>query len=976
MKIFCVTIFIINVIFSLDIQSQSKLEKADSLKDLSYYQDAIILYKAVSDSLLKNNNLSHAAPVLSNIGLAYLYLYDLENACIYLKKSLQLSVPDDTVNHVEILRKLGLYYDYANLPDSALMMHHNALKLVEKSYPDLRLKVLKSIGDVYYYQYSDYLNAKNFYVQALSLSDSFDDSNFLAHLYYTLASVLIEIGDIEKAQSYAQKALLLFKNFDLLNRSQCYSIIANSWYISSEYRIAVEYNQLAIKLVKYNPELCRNIGLLYNNLGNCFLQLEKLDSAEYYTTKAIDYIHRYNLNNFDLSISYQTLGEIYLQKENYESSLQYFKKCEKLKLQLFRFNHTETALLYFHIGNLFLKQDLIENSLKYYQKGISSLTGHKEETKSSYGDNPSIKEINNYKVYYSILMKKGAALTKLYNTTADLKVLDLAINTYYRMDQALHQNKLRIEQENSLINYAEEFKHCYESAIDLTYRKYLIAPTDSIINLAFHFMENMKSLTLWHAVNKAKVKNNLNIPDSLFLIESKIDGQIAYYNAQLEHTNHAEEINQIQIQLADLYTKKEALNMQFKNKYPEFYTLKYNFEPVKITKKLNQNRELGILSFFYGNDHLYGIYRNKNKLNFYKKPVEHINDLINVVTNCIFNNNNILNKSAYEQFCRASSKIYLYLFSDDITIPKNLLVIPDGPLSFLPLEVLLTESVHYDQINYKELPYLIKKVNIHYAFSFKTYEKDSVNASKNRFTGFSYTDKTDSQFFLEESLNEIEYLSDIFKGDFFINEPFVKEKFISESGSADVLHLALHASADTLNPLESKLVFANFNSEDEKALYTYELYGLNLTSRLTVLNACETGSGKYATGEGIMSLAKGFLYCGSKCVMTHLYKIDDKSVKDITLSFYRFLQQNNYPDVALMKAKINYLNNADEFLAHPYYWSSSILLGNTYQLINLKQRYQLNGFLIVLLLLLSGFLLFALKRFRITAGHTSFTTLL
>ena len=43
--------------------------------------------------------------------------------------------------------------------------------------------------------------------------------------------------------------------------------------------------------------------------------------------------------------------------------------------------------------------------------------------------------------------------------------------------------------------------------------------------------------------------------------------------------------------------------------------------------------------------------------------------------------------------------------------------------------------------------------------------------------------------------------------------------------------------------------------------------------------------------------------------------------------FYRLLAQGLSKDVALQKAKINYLENADQLTAHPFFWAGMVLSG-------------------------------------------------
>lgn len=146
----------------------------------------------------------------------------------------------------------------------------------------------------------------------------------------------------------------------------------------------------------------------------------------------------------------------------------------------------------------------------------------------------------------------------------------------------------------------------------------------------------------------------------------------------------------------------------------------------------------------------------------------------------------------------------------------------------------------------------------------------------------------------------------------------------------DVVHFATHGYSSTKNPSLSRLVFAsdnqNVNSNDAEAfLYLDETYDLNLNADLVVLSACKTGTGKILEGEGVMSLPRGFIYAGVPNVIASLWKVHDAKTKDLMVSFYKHLLEDNvsYAE-ALRCAKIDCIKKG--FL--PLDWAGFVLIGN------------------------------------------------
>jgi CHAT domain-containing protein len=138
--------------------------------------------------------------------------------------------------------------------------------------------------------------------------------------------------------------------------------------------------------------------------------------------------------------------------------------------------------------------------------------------------------------------------------------------------------------------------------------------------------------------------------------------------------------------------------------------------------------------------------------------------------------------------------------------------------------------------------------------------------------------------------------------------------------------------------MNSAMIFTlHKDTVEDGLLYTNEVYGLQLKARMVVLSSCNTGNGMLSSGEGILSLARGFLYSGCKSVVMSMWAIDDKSGTDIVNMFYDNLLKGESKGKALKSARRNYLKTASQLRSHPYYWSSLVIYGENENLfINYK----------------------------------------
>ena len=78
----------------------------------------------------------------------------------------------------------------------------------------------------------------------------------------------------------------------------------------------------------------------------------------------------------------------------------------------------------------------------------------------------------------------------------------------------------------------------------------------------------------------------------------------------------------------------------------------------------------------------------------------------------------------------------------------------------------------------------------------------------------------------------------------------------------------------------SRLAFSKpmKNTTEDGWLNTSEIYNMQLNARMAVLSACNTGSGKLQKGEGVMSLARGFLYAGCPSIIMTLWEVRNNFV--------------------------------------------------------------------------------------------------
>ncbi len=138
------------------------------------------------------------------------------------------------------------------------------------------------------------------------------------------------------------------------------------------------------------------------------------------------------------------------------------------------------------------------------------------------------------------------------------------------------------------------------------------------------------------------------------------------------------------------------------------------------------------------------------------------------------------------------------------------------------------------------------------------------------------------------------------------------------------LHFATHGILGGVVPGigEPALVLAAAGTDDG-FLKAEEASRLRLNADLTVLSACDTGSGRYVTGEGVLGLGRAFLVAGSRSVLVSLWPVETFATEDFMVAFYRLLRGGASKAAARREAALAIRAKQP----HPAYWAPFILIG-------------------------------------------------
>ena len=101
-------------------------------------------------------------------------------------------------------------------------------------------------------------------------------------------------------------------------------------------------------------------------------------------------------------------------------------------------------------------------------------------------------------------------------------------------------------------------------------------------------------------------------------------------------------------------------------------------------------------------------------------------------------------------------------------------------------------------------------------------------------------------------------------------------------------------------------------------LHASEIAQLQLSARLMVLSACQTGQGEIR-GEGLLGLSRAIIRAHVPCAVLTLWQVDDEATRLFMEQFYRTLITGTPVVAALWQAMVRMLRT--EKWSHPQFWA-------------------------------------------------------
>lgn len=771
-----------------------------------------------------------------------------------------------------------------------------------------------------------------------------------------LVSRLLDIGtgyssisEYDKSLVYQYHALdiLREKEDENTNTYLTYAARANNNIASSlpdSIKSQIVHLEKAMHLLQEIPNYEEDEGTVLDitsiqaNLGYCYANVQKdLTVSNQYYSQVIASLRNYTPNSPSIAKYHAALALNYVETDQQEAIRQiriaenfnYGKDPDKISV----------AEAYIGIGDAHLQLREFDRSIKYFRKGLEALVA---DSIALADELPPVEEILERNLGLSALQGIGIALQNMGIQRASPEIMQKSYLTFQKAIEMSHMLRQQQTAQISQVSLANRTRNLYESSIGIAIELNKSFPEAGYLAQAFALAEQSRGLVLLAAISSSDAAESAGVPDSILLHQKELQIRYDSLKRKKTKTRDRHEIEEVNAKMIHINEEQDRITTFLKTNYEEFYLQVYETAttPIEIIQEDLATRNAGMVEFFYGDSILFTFALTPDTLIVQQERItpEFTTRLGYIQETQV---DQILEEWG-DRYWKDGWSVYNSLLGDlGIDLPANLLIIPDGRLNYLSFDALISEPFNKELTNtgYHELPYLLFQKVISYDYSYTIrkrrhpYEFTEPVSLLAMAPSFDHDSTLPS---LPKSEENIEKLGHEYRfASTLVGEMADINSFRTEASKHTIVDLATHGEMDPVNSADCRLHFYP-DSSGNGMLHLGEIYNLNLNIRMAILEACESGLGPDARGEGVMSLARGFSYAGCRTIVTSLWNVAEADITtEIFDQFYHHLSEGTSVDSALTLAKRDFLlenRKSPGHLAHfykPFFWSEMIVIGDT-----------------------------------------------
>ena len=774
-----------------------------------------------------------------------------------------------------------------------------------------------------YSRLNNFNRAAECHKKALSLVEEAGDKSFKGDVSFNLGNAYHDMGSFQEALRFHLKSLEIAKEQgEKTEECSAYRHAGNDFYCLGDFKEAVKYHKKSLSLAKELGDRAEE-GRALGGLGNAYVGLGDYKKAIEVQNRCLNVAKEINDRTLEgatcgnLGIAYDRIGD-------FKTSKQYHKEHLAISKETRHRIGEKNALV--NLGNVLYEQHCFRESIEYYEQAlrIAREMGSKDAEGTAYGSiGNAYVGMGDYRRALEYLEKHVPIAQKTGNKAGEGRTYSNLGNAHRHLGNhqkaaEYHQKYLKISQE--LGDRAGEALSYYSLGLD-------------------------------H-------ESNGSFPDAK-----------NYYQLSTKRFND----------LRALLTAEDAWKINFRERYRDAYsalwrTLLKNGEIEKALCAAEQGRAQALLDSLkehYGASAIPSLADLKETVSSIVQELPHETVFIAVQGNVVFAW--MLNKSmdvqlkATEIKCGSASQLIenfhtkigaevdvrcenrsmderstepmikstadgrqvqrsdkcLQRLFEIIIGPiaqfiqgEELIVVPDGPFCLVPYSA-LSESIRIHTVpSLSTLQLIIQS------------PEDFHHTTGALLVGDPAMDEVPLNLSqLPCAREEVEMIARRLKTLPLTGKNATKKEVLERITSVALIHFAAHGRSETGEiALAPNLERPSQTPKEEDFILTIsDVQAVQLKARLVVLSCCHSGTGEVKS-EGVVGMARSFLFAGARSVLVSLWAIDDEATLLFMDCFYQHLVDGKYASVALHQA-MKSLRESEDY-GYEKYWAPFVLIGD------------------------------------------------
>jgi tetratricopeptide (TPR) repeat protein/CHAT domain-containing protein len=654
----------------------------------------------------------HTAMSYSGISYGYYFKGDYDLAIAYVKRAIDINLAIYSEGHSEIAsnyNNLGGCYERKGDYIQAIACCQKALAIwlavLPRQHPnvattyDLLGICFRGKGD---YSMSELFGFKALSIRLTTLKDKHHIE--IGHSYANLGNVYIDKGNYSQAIDYLKKALAIF-----LKVSDIHALSGN----------------------------------FYTNLGVCYqLQGDYRQAIDCYQKSVNIWSKMFDKTHPSTGVSYNNLGLCYVNTNDYTQAIVYYQQALAIK-EILGKEHPATAQTFRNLANYHHLLINYPQALHHYQLALQSLALNVPD--KDYYPLPKLEGYNSAVELLEVLPAKATTLAALYHQSQNPQDLTAALAYYQCADALIGQMRQSYKTEGSKLLLAEKGKtKVYDAGLAALFDYQLLVNNtpnnmltlshfnqilgyqlpDRPIDLAFHFSEKSKAVLLFAGMKDAEARLNAQLPPDLVQQEYDLRIELTYLERRISEEGYKKDeeqdktaLSEWQSQHFDFKNQYDALIERLETEYPKYYQLKYDLQAANIAQvqtALPPNKAM--ISYVLADKYVYTIIITAQQSYWLQTDLP--TDFEGLVEDFLLS---FQPKIGIRDYITYSYDLYCHLILPALNTGalhniQHLIIIPDGILSRVPFEALLTAHCT-DKTPLQDLPYLLQQYQIAYHYS-------------------------------------------------------------------------------------------------------------------------------------------------------------------------------------------------------------------------------------------------------------------